>query len=176
MKKSWRLFALLVAVSSPVFAADVKVNWGKLDEFTDIQESFAHREQFRLDMQKEFALVFQHHAKKLPEGYQLEITVTDLDLAGDVRPGVYNGVHHVRVMKELYWPRMNIEFELKNAQGEVVAKGNENLRDMDYLRRVRIPSGNTEFEFEEKMIQDWFKKQYATGAFPSTQGASVATR
>ncbi|MBI3714263.1 MAG: DUF3016 domain-containing protein [Burkholderiales bacterium] len=174
MKKLLLVLSVMAVCSGVAQAGEAKLNWGKFDDFTDIVPSHESKEMFRETIQKEFAAVFNHLAKKLPDGFELEVTVTDIDLAGDIRPGMWLSTHEIRVMKEIYWPRMNFSFELRNEKKEVIATGKEELRDMDYLRRVRIPSGNTSFEFEEKMIQDWFKKQIATGNFPSKEGVAVA--
>ena len=176
MKKLLLALSVMAVCSGVAQAGEAKVNWGKFDDFTDIVPSHASKELFREELQKEFALVFNHLAKKLPDGFELEVTVTDLDLAGDLRPGVWFGAHEVRVMREIYWPRMNFSFELRNEKKEVIATGKEELRDMDYLRRVRMPSGNTSFEFEEKMIQEWFKKKITFGHFPSKDGVAVVSK
>ncbi|WMW79414.1 DUF3016 domain-containing protein [Undibacterium cyanobacteriorum] len=154
------------------YAGDSKVNWGNLDKFTDVQEGRDQREYFRENLKKEFSEIFNGLAKKLPEGYTLTVNVNDLDLAGDIRPSI--SYWQIRIMTTIYWPRMSFDYELKNDKNEVVASGKEELRDMDYLNRIRIPSGRTQFEYEEKMIQDWFRHQYAVGNFPSRDVKAVA--
>lgn len=170
------LFALfaLTGLSNFVHAGEVKVNWGKLDDFTEISPSNESKERFRERLTKEFEDVFAGLAQKLPDGYQLIINVSDIDLAGDVRPGPWYATNQIRIMREIYWPRMNFSYELKNSQQEVIASAKEELRDMDYLHRMRIPSGKTSFEFEEKMLNDWFKKQVLAGTFPTKDGKAVA--
>lgn len=166
--KKLLLTALVLSLSSTaVFAGEAKVSFTKLDNFTDIKAGNEQKERFRERLTEEFTSVFAGFAAKLPEGYQLEINVTDIDLAGDIRPGMTIHYDQIRLMKEIDWPRIQFTYALKNAQQEVVASGKEELRDMDYLRRFRIPSGKTSFEFEEKMLQDWFKHQVVSGAFPS---------
>lgn len=177
MKKLLLALSVMAVFSGVAQAGEAKLNWGKFDDFADVVTGHMSKEMFHEQIQKDFALVFNHLAKKLPDGYELEVTVTELDLAGDIRPGMWVGsMHDIRVMREIYWPRMNFSFELRNEKKEVIATGKEELRDMDYLRRARIPSGNTSFEFEEKMLQDWFKKQIASGNFPSKEGTSVAVK
>lgn len=166
--KKLLLAALALSLSSTaVFAGEAKVSFTKLDNFTDIKAGNEQKERFRERLTEEFTSVFAGFAAKLPDGYQLEITVTDIDLAGDIRPGMTIHYDQIRLMKEIDWPRIQFTYALKNAQQEVVASGKEELRDMDYLRRFRIPSGKTSFKFEEKMLQDWFKHQVVSGAFPS---------
>ena len=171
------LFAVIVGAlySSASFAGEAKVSWGKFDDFTDVVAGSESKERFRERLTKEFEEVFSAMAKKLPDGYVLTIEVSDLDLAGDARYGNWATINPIRVMREIYWPRMNFAYSLKNANDEVVVSGKEELRDMNYLHRFRIPSGATSFEFEEKMLQDWFKKQVLAGSFPSKDVKAVAT-
>jgi hypothetical protein len=167
MKKLLFAALTLSLASNAALAGEAKVNFVKLDNFTDIKAGNEQKERFRERLTEEFSSVFSGFAAKLPEGYQLLINITDIDLAGDIRPGMSIHFDQIRWMKEIDWPRIQFTYELKNTQQEVVASGKEELRDMDYLRRFRIPSGKTSFEFEEKMLQDWFKQQVVSGAFPS---------
>ncbi|MBC3875648.1 DUF3016 domain-containing protein [Undibacterium flavidum] len=173
MKKFLLTLFALTCYSSFAAAGEVKVNWGKLDDFTEINPGHETKEHFRERLTKEFEDVFAALAKKLPDGYQLTVNVSDIDLAGDIRPGASFSVSQIRIMREIYWPRMNFSYELKNSQQEVIAQAKEELRDMDYLHRVRIPSGRTSFEYEEKMLNDWFKKQVMTGVFPNNDVKAV---
>ncbi len=175
MKKILIAALLCGLYSSTASAGEAKVSWGKLDEFTDIHAGSEFKERFQERLTKEFEAVFSAFAKKLPDGYELNIDVTDIDLAGDARPGQWMYGQQIRVMREIYWPRMNFSYTLKNAKQEIIISGKEELRDMDYLHRFRIPSGNTTFEFEEKMLQDWFKKQVLAGHFPSREVKAVVT-
>ena len=174
MKKLLLAVCLASLYSSSAYAGEAKLSWGNLDKFSDVQEGRDSREQFRERLTKEFSEVFNSLAKKLPEGYTLNVEVSDLDLAGDLRPGMSSG--QIRIMTAVYWPRMNFSYELRNEKQEVVAAGKEELRDMDYLNRVRMPSGNTQFDFEERMIQDWFKRQFASGTFPNKDAHKVAAQ
>ncbi len=164
------------ACAQAAWAGDVKVSWGKMDDFTDIQASYEHKQVFREHLTQEFEAVFAGLAKKLPEGFTLEVNVKDIDLAGEVKPmvGAWNGM--VRVMKPIHWPRLSFEYKLSNAQAEQIASGKEELRDMDYLQRIRMPSGNTSFEFEERMLQEWFRHQLLSGAFPARDTPAIATK
>lgn len=170
------LIAVLLASLNygTAYAGESKLNWGNLDKFADIQEGREHREVFRENLKKEFSEVFNHLAKKLPEGYTLTVQINDIDLAGDIRPST--SIWQVRIMTSIYWPSMNFEYELRNEKNEIVASGKEQLRDMDYLNRPRIPSGRTHFEFEEKMLQDWFRHQFKSGEFPSNANKQIAMK
>lgn len=166
---------LLSAFSSFAYAGEANLKWGNLDNFTDVSPGYELKDAFRQRLMKEFGLVFSNFAKKLPDGYQLDVMVNDVDLAGDVRPSM-SSANHIRFMTTIYWPGMKFHYELRNDKNEVVSTGDEELRDMDYLARSRIPSGATSFEYEEKMISDWFRKQTNAGVFPSKDMKAVAAK
>lgn len=149
------------------YAGDVKVNWQNPEKYTDIRPTNETRADFQVRVFKELDQVFTDMAKKLPDHTQWNVTVTDLDLAGDVNPLYFRGGHEIRIVKDLYWPRMNLSYTLTDEQGKVLASGTEEIKDMGFLMRSTIPSGNTAFQFEEQMLWDWFKKQQRDKVFPS---------
>jgi hypothetical protein len=158
--------SLMAALVAPAFSGEAKVNWQQPEKFTDIRSGNETREGFQARVFKDFGQMFADLAKKLPDGYQLDITVTDLDLAGDV-----NGMHamrarDIRIIKELYWPRMSFSYTLKDASNALVASGKEELKDMNFMSRVGIQTGNSSFNYEETMLRDWFNKQQKENIFP----------
>nr|WP_314863560.1 DUF3016 domain-containing protein [uncultured Undibacterium sp.] len=175
MKKIVLSCLLLSLFSGLAHAGEAKLTWGNLDKFSDISPGYEMKDAFRERLMKEFGLVFSNFAKKLPDAYQLNVAVSDVDLAGDVRPNM-SSVNQIRFMTSIYWPRLKFHYELRNEKNEVVSTGDEELSDMDYLGRVRIPSGHTSFEYEEKMILDWFRKQTNAGVFPSKDMKAVAAK
>lgn len=162
------IWGLLVAgLLSPLAqAAEVKVNWQEPDKYSDIRPGNETRDGFQQRVFKEFERMFAEHAKKLPDGYLLHVTVTDLDLAGEVRPMFARTLTDIRVIKELYWPRMSFSYTLKDAQGKEVAGGTENIKDMNFLMRAGAAPGYTSFEYEERMLRDWFHKKEKDKVFP----------
>lgn len=140
------------------FAGDAKVVWGELEKFTDIRSSFETKEMFNQRLMKEFNDVFSGLAKQLPSDFTLEVNIYDIDLAGEVRYLSASGFNN-RIVRGIDWPKISFEFVLKNDKGTIVAAGKEDLKDMNFLNQRRIPSGRTSFDFEEKMLQDWFRNQ-----------------
>jgi hypothetical protein len=167
MKKICIALFLLGTIAGQVAAGEVKVSWQEPEKFTDIRPSNEIRSDFQSRLFKEFDQIFAELAKKLPDGYQWDVTVTDVDLAGDVRPFFHSSNTEIRVIKELYWPRMSFNFELKDAQGNTVASGKEDVKDMAFLMRTTISSGNNSFQYEEQMLKSWFNTQQKEKIFPS---------
>lgn len=163
------LFSLLLAglSASPAFAGVAKVTWQEPDKYTDIRPGNELGDSFKERLFKEFDTMFSTMAKKLPDGYQLEITVTDLDLAGDVN-GMFNRLgRDIRVVKELYWPRMSLSYVLKNEKNEVLSSAKEDIKDMGFMSSPIVHSSGSGFDYEEKMLNDWFKAKQKMKKFPA---------
>lgn len=166
MKKSVFVVALFSLLSVSAFAGEAKVTWGDLFKFTDVVEGQENRTYFQERLVKEFGDMFNRFSDRyLPEGYQLEVKITDVDLAGDVRPMIVK-TGMMRVVSRIYWPKMSFDYVLKNNKNDIVKTDKVNLKDIGFLDRVHIPSGKTSFEYEEKMLDDWFKQQQLDHVFP----------
>jgi hypothetical protein len=165
-----RNILLSVAVTAmfvcPVFAGEAKVTWQAPEKYSDIRPGNDTRDAFQARVFKELEVVFTDLAKQLPDAYQLEITVTDLDLAGDVNGMYGDRFRDIRVIKELYWPRMSLSYALKNPDNALIASGKDDIKDMNFMSRISIPSGNTNFIYEETMLRDWFAKKQTEKVFP----------
>lgn len=146
-------------------AGEAKVTWQEPDQYTDICEGTELRDHFRAKLFQDFESIFSDLAKQLPDGYLFEVTVTDLDLAGQINDMHDARWQDVRVIRDIYWPRMSINYTLKNSARETLAAGQEEIKDMDFLSSTSS-FGMTRFGYEERMLRHWFKKQQRDGKFP----------
>lgn len=158
------LLAILISAGA-AHAGQAKVIWQAPDNYTDIREGNELRDSFRAQLFHDFESIFADMAKQLPDGYLFEVTVTDVDLAGQV-----NGMHgaswqNIRVVKAIYWPRMSFSYTLKNAAQELLQSGQEEVKDLGFMSAVGS-AGQTRFGYEERMLKNWFKKQQREKKFP----------
>lgn len=161
---------LLSLLTSSVFgciayAGEAKVTWQEPDKYTDIREGQELRDSFREKLFKDFEAVFADLAKQLPDGCLFEVSVTDVDLAGDVNPMRGGSWQNVRVVKDIYWPRMSFSYTLKDGAGGLLAAGTEDIKDLGFLSSS-VSFAKTRFGYEERMLENWFKKQLSDGKFP----------
>ena len=165
MKKFVLSIITAFVVVGAACAGEAKVTWQEPNNYTDIREGHDLRDSFRQGLFSDFELLFADLARRLPDGCVLDVTVTDVDLAGEV-----NGMHFglwrdIRVIKALYWPRMSLDYKLTDATGQLLGSGHEDIKDMAFFDRgvwLRL----TRFSFEERMLRDWFKKMQNEGKFP----------
>jgi hypothetical protein len=138
-------------------AGEAVVDWKNPEKYTDIRSGDQTAKSMRNPIAKSLGGEFSELAAQLPPGYQLSITVTDLDLAGEVDPVEFRQMNQIRVLKDIYFPRMIFDYQLKNAAG-VALQGQTDVEvsDMQYLLAMRSTRSSESFYAERKMIRDWF--------------------
>ena len=134
----------------------VKINWHEPDNFRDVRSPDGGQKRYRENVFRQLDKHFQKTAKKyLPEGFVLNVKVTELDLAGDTR-FYTGGINNYRVLNDVHWPRIEFEYELYEGN-ELVNKEAVKLKDMSYLHRIGLRSQSESFHYDKRLITEWFK-------------------
>lgn len=152
------LFSLTTQVSAQA-TAEVKVAWQHPEKYTDIRPANGTKAAYQKQVISAFDKIWTDFASKLPAGYRLEVTVKDLDLAGDVNPMFRMDHNDIRVIKEIYFPRMNFDYVLFDANKQQIAIGqDEKVKDMGFM--MSAPSGfsHRQFAYEAEMLKKWFNR------------------
>lgn len=154
------LLALFTVISlqSVAYAATSEVIWTDYKKYRDIDPSNGGRKHFRERTFKKFEKHFSKLAEKLPEGQVLKIDVTDVDLAGDTNIG---GINRLRIVKDIYFPRMNFSYQLINADGSEVLSGKIKLKDMSFMMGSNLRYSHDPLGYEKKMLDEWFGDTFA---------------
>lgn len=91
----------------------------------------------------------------------LELRVLDVDLAG--REEWWQGPSYdLRVMRDITWPRIELEYVWSDAAGALLGTGRERISDMNYLSRsayVRSRSSDS-LPYEKAMLSEWFDRRF----------------
>ena len=162
--------AMLSCVSMSVIARDidkkdhnsehVNVTWTDPAKFTERQYGVQFRqpkpEVWLTEFQK--ALV-KRGDKLLQPGQHLDVTITDVKLAGRIEPWRGGAGGDVRVVKSIYPPQVNLNFTLTGADGQVLDSGERKLRDIAFLDRGSRNRSDA-YRFEIRMLQDWLDKEF----------------
>lgn len=151
----------LLILGQPVrsLAADeprATVKFESPEKFTDVKDSISGTDKGRDFYLKEISRLIEEQAQRLPAGQKLTVVFTDIDLAGDYLPSMPMN-HDIRVMKDIYPPRMKFTYTITDASGAVVKEGKESLSDMNYLQTVGISRGDTLF-YDKALLRDWLRK------------------
>lgn len=141
-------------------AGAVKITWQSPDKYTDIKSSGELQSRYEQRAFESMTKQLNKLADKvLTNGEKLELTVTNVDLAGDVRPTFGAGPNDIRVLKDIYPPRIAFSYRLIKGD-KVVLSGEEKLKDMNYLGGIQ-PLRQESFMYENQMLKQWFNRTFA---------------
>jgi hypothetical protein len=172
------LAALLVAagcgqaVSQPSTVADwasrVSVAFTRPERFADVRGScFGPGDQSGPILAELVRFIRETGQRYLPDGASLTVTVTEIDLAGEHEPPVRLGQRcEVRTYRDVYPPRIDLEFQLTDAEGRAVRGGRRALRDSQYLTHVVLPPDDR-LRYEKRLLHEWLREELTNRASES---------
>ncbi|MEN4903490.1 DUF3016 domain-containing protein [Luteimonas sp. TWI1416] len=170
------LAAALTAIAAPVLArsdvtdpqiprslpgdSPVSVQWTDPDAFSDIRQSGNRWEARRGNWVVQIAEHIRRRAEReLPPGSTLEVTIHDIRRAGMYEPWHGPQLDHVRIVKDHYPPRIDLDFVLRDASGTIVAEGPRELRDMGFLQRAGSTMSSDALRYEKQLVDDWLRRE-----------------
>ena len=138
--------------------ANVAVSFHDPDRFTDARSSFGGAtDHGYLDMLS--AHLKRTAAPLVKADQKLEVTFTDVDLAGDFQPSRVQ-LDDVRIIKEIYRPRMTLHFKLTGADGTVVKEGDRTLSDSYFMTNISIVDRNDPLFYDKELIANWVRDEF----------------
>jgi hypothetical protein len=166
MKTNHFILAAIIGLgaSGAAWAADdatdstVQVTLENPENFTDVRDAFVSSDKGKtanIDQIREY--VQKEAAKYVPAGYKLAVTITNIDLAGDFEPWGQAGSEDVRIVKDIYPPRIDLSYKLTDSAGSVVKEGTRELRDLSFMMKLSIRRSDP-FKYEKELINDWIRK------------------
>ena len=148
----------LVVPSAAQAAGTVQVNFVEPDKFSDAGRG-------ALDLERTtqaFAEHLQALGKRLPDGQSLRLHVTDIDLAGELRPTRHGS--EIRVLRgRADWPRVALRYELVQ-DGRTLKSGATQVADMAYQQTSLSTQRGEAYAYEFRMLERWFKEQIVAAA------------
>lgn len=138
----------------------VEVTYVEPEKFTDVQDHFGGSQKPNEHYLRQLKEHLERRAsKRLAEGQRLTVTITDIDMAGDFEPWRSPQFQDVRIIKDIYPPRIDLSFRLTDANGQVIAEGERELRDLNFnMRTTGLPSNDT-LRHEKALLDDWLARE-----------------
>lgn len=99
-------------------------------------------------------------ARQLPPGDHLNITITDIKRAGQFEPWHGPRAQDVRIVKDVYPPRIRFNYVWTDANGQVIEQGEKRLIDMAFLMNDTRLNDTDTLRYEKRMIDDWSRSQF----------------
>ena len=138
----------------------VQVQWNDPAGFTELRYSRNRWEAQRGDWVTKLAEHLRKRATgQLPDGQQLAVTLTDIKRAGDYEPWHGPQMDQVRFMRDIYPPRISLQFTLSDAQGRVIDQGERKLVDNAYLYGSTRQSDTDPLRYEKRLLDDWLRRE-----------------
>jgi hypothetical protein len=161
---SFVLLALAAAGRTLAFDSGgprVEVAFFEPAHFTDVRDSYPEgtdkgRDATLAELKSYLVKRALHY---LAPGQKLTVTVTDVDLAGDFEPWRGAQWGDVRIVKDIYPPCIELSFQLKDADGNIVKSGKRTLRDLAFLMKLSIDT-NDSLRHEKALLDDWLSVEF----------------
>ncbi|MCG9695521.1 DUF3016 domain-containing protein [Shewanella sp. Isolate11] len=139
----------------------VNITWQGVDKYRDIKAVSEIQSRYE---QRVFDVITKQLNKSVSKVFKanqtLKMQVTDVDLAGDVRPTFgATASHDIRLITDLYPPRLTFSYQVLEDE-KVIMVGDEKLKDMGFLQTTGVTS-NQPLRYEAKMLDEWVKKKIA---------------
>jgi len=157
--------ALWLGSIAPLSAAAVKpaespvsVTYVNPEQFTE-NRLYGRQDQFnRIDYLAQLkAYLIKQGQAVLKPGQSLHVEITDIRLAGAYEPWHGPQWSYVRIMRDVYPPRIELNFRLVDQDGNVLREGKRVLRDLDYLHSgVSVPSATgASLYYDKALLRRW---------------------
>ena len=161
-----KVLAALAAALLPALALAqpkaVDVRFGDLDKFTDFRLTDSGAERERPDLADDLRRLLERRGPQfIPAGSHLDVTIRDVDMAGELEPNMRSPHMMTRIVRGVYIPRIDLDFKLVGADGRVLKEGRRELRDPSFLNGPRVSSyRNESLAYEKAMLDRWLAREF----------------
>lgn len=139
----------------------VSVAWNNPADFTEIKASGNRYEAAQGDWLTKLAQYTRTRAEKvLPAGNRLELTIVDIQRAGRYEPWQGADRQHVRMIRDIYPPRMTVKFRELTADGALVREGERKLTDLAFQGNTGMVNDTDTLRYEKRMVDSWLRREF----------------
>ncbi len=137
---------------APMTEGSVTVEFVEPSRYVDARARCSDTEPTGLDELAQ--LLRTEGARRLPTGWTLTVAVTELDRAGALEPWRGPQFCWLRIMRDVYPPRIDVRFAVTDAQGE----RRRELRDLNYLQQAAFPDQDP-LRYEKALLRGWLRAE-----------------
>ncbi len=98
----------------------------------------------------------------LPPASHLDIQVLDIDMAGAYEPWRAPFLNNTRFIRDVYRPRFELSYVLRDSAGHVVSEKKESVSDLNYLHKLNPAHypNNDNLRYEKALPREWFETTF----------------
>ena len=137
----------------------VSVAWNDPASFTELRTSSSQRAaegSWLTDLAK---YMRKQAAANLPPGNRLQLTIVDIDRAGQFEPWRGPQMQDVRIIRDIYPPRMTVRFRETDPDGAMVSEGERKISDLGFT--LSPPFNEIDpLRYEKRMVDDWLQREF----------------
>jgi hypothetical protein len=134
--------------------SNVRIEFIRPENYTDVSFRSMTPASARERLIRELSRTIQDAGTKSLAGYQLDVRILDVHMAGREAyeaPGINSDL---RIRNRTTPPKISLEFQVKDRSGKLVAKGSEKLIDPNYQWNVSY-QGTDELYSEKYLLRTW---------------------
>jgi hypothetical protein len=136
----------------------VEVNFQSPEQFTDMGRNYSTLRGADEGYLSEFREYIERRgAGRIPAGYTLSVTITDVDMAGQFEPERGAQFTDIRMIKTIYPPRINLNYRLTDQNGAVVSEGERQLRNQSFEWTVSPVDQQDPLRYEKELIDTFIR-------------------
>lgn len=150
----------LLAVDEVRTIARANVEFFEPLKFTDVRDSHMGEADPAVYLPRLRDHLLERAKYYVPEGHALSVTITDVDMAGDFEPWRGPTWSDVRIVKDIYPPRIDLAFRLTDAEGRVVKEGKRELRDLAFMMKLTMAFRDDPLRHEKALLDDWLSLEF----------------
>lgn len=106
------------------------------------------------------AYLAERSAAALPEGQRLDVHLRRVQRAGAFESWRGPQAGEVRIVRDIYPPRIELDFRLRGADGRVLREGARTLSDTAFLMRPNLHPRDDPLRHEKALIDDWVRQEF----------------
>lgn len=139
----------------------ISVAWADPAGFTELRHSRNRWDSERGSWLADLAKYMRTRAEaQLPAGERLQLTIVDVDRAGDYEPWRGVGQQDIRIIRDIYPPRMTVAFKRFDAGGALLAEGERRITDPAFLINAAPFNDTDPLRYEKRMIDSWLRREF----------------
>ncbi|MCF6193766.1 MAG: DUF3016 domain-containing protein [Kangiellaceae bacterium] len=155
------IFKILVCVFIPFSIpaiSSVSITFENSNKFTDYELTGESRKKSLKILKNDFHKLFNLLAKNyIAEDDEMEISITNIDLAGTIRFNQSSAGQNVRVIKDNNFIRLHFNYRVRDNNGELLKEGQYKLKEITRSSNSKISNSRFgKIRHFVKPLKSWF--------------------